>query len=78
MSAWCVLACASPPSPCADVLLCQSRRHALRVAATGEVPIPVSQAPNSTSREEQLFAKRGYKIDRNVATGTRRQAGYKD
>jgi hypothetical protein len=42
------------------------------------VPIPVSQAPNSTSREEQLFAKRGYKIDRNVATGTRRQAGYKD
>ncbi|PWN53666.1 TauD-domain-containing protein [Violaceomyces palustris] len=52
-----------------------SRRHAVRVAATGEIP---RDSVDGKSREEEIFRARGYKIERQVQRGLRRQAGYKD
>ncbi|EPQ32442.1 uncharacterized protein PFL1_00638 [Pseudozyma flocculosa PF-1] len=52
-----------------------SRRHAVRVAVRGEIP---RDSAEGKSREEEFFRQRGYKVDRNVQKGQRRQAGYKD
>ncbi|PWN43443.1 TauD-domain-containing protein [Ceraceosorus guamensis] len=53
-----------------------SRRHALRVAATGEQPISVSQFPHAKSREEEIYRARGYKIQPSLSAV--QAVGYKD
>ncbi|SAM84736.1 related to JLP1-Fe(II)-dependent sulfonate/alpha-ketoglutarate dioxygenase [Ustilago bromivora] len=52
-----------------------SRRHAIRVAVRGEIP---QDSEDGTSREEEYYKARGFKVDKTVAKGQRRQAGYKD
>lgn len=52
-----------------------SRRHAVRVAATGETPVLTEEGK---SREEEVFRARGWKVERGVRKGERRAAGYKD
>ncbi len=52
-----------------------SRRHAIRVATRGEIP---KDSEDGTSREEEYYKARGFKVEKSIAKGQRRQAGYKD
>lgn len=52
-----------------------SRRHAIRVAVRGEIP---ADSQSGTSREEEYYKAKGFRVDRTIQKGQRRQAGYKD